>query len=78
MVCLCRGAPIQIYRSEASCDCNNKMGGCHAAGNGIASWPPALPPLLPPAVNILEGLAKTRHPAAKAATQAPTKQGVAS
>ena len=32
--------------------------------------------LAPPA-NILEGLAKARHPAAKAATQAPAKQGVA-
>ena len=27
-------------------------------------------------VNILEGLAKTRHPAAKAVTQTPAKQGV--
>ena len=53
------------------------LGARGALGPGRALCTLALPAAFPVAVNILEGLTKTRHPTAKAVTQTPAKQEVA-
>ena len=49
-----------------------RMGGSQASSSLLSGQRPTALPL----ASMLEGLAKARHPAAKAATQTPAKQGV--